>query len=123
MGVTLSPEQAAKRVGVSRRTILRAVQDRELQAVRDNRNRWRIDGDSLDAWALRRAPSGQRADDAQSPAHIDAELVALRVQLAGREAELQGVRELLRVVEADRDAWRDLARLPWWRRLLGLRRP
>lgn len=123
MGLTLSPEQAAKRAGVSRRTILRAVQLQELQAVRDNRNRWRIDGDSLDAWAVRRAPSGQRPEHAHMPAYVDAELVALRVQLAGREAELQGVRELLREVEADRDAWRDLARQPWWQRLLGLRRP
>lgn len=123
MGMTFSPEQAAKRAGVSRRTLLRAVQLQELQAVRDNRNRWRIDGDSLDAWALRRAPSGQRPEPAQFPAQSDAELVSLRVQLAGREAELHGVRELLREVEADRDAWRDFARQPWWHRLFGLRRP
>jgi excisionase family DNA binding protein len=48
MGLSLSPEDAAKRVGVLRRTLLRAVQRGELQAVRDNRNRWRVDGDSLD---------------------------------------------------------------------------
>lgn len=123
MGMTLSPEQAAKRAGVSRRTLLRAVQLQELQAVRDNRNRWRVEVESLDVWALRRVPSGQRPDPAQLPAQSDAEVVSLRVQLAGREAELHGVRELLREVEADRDAWRDLARQPWWHRLFGLRRP
>lgn len=122
MGVTLTPEQAARRAGVSRRTVLRAVQAQELLAVRDNRNRWRIDVDNLDAWARPRAPIGQRADDAQAPAQ-DAELAALRVQLAGREAELAGVRALLREVEADRDAWRELARQPWWQRLFGARRP
>lgn len=126
MGLLLSPEQAAKRAGVSRRTILRAVQRQELQAVRDNRNRWRVDGESLDAWAAARVlPTGQRpamAPIAQAVAQSDAELLALRVQLAAREADLEGLRELLRAVESDRDAWRDLARQPWWQRLFGSRR-
>lgn len=123
MGMTLSPEQAAKRAGVSRRTLLRAVQLQEIQAVRDNRNRWRIEVESLDAWALRRTPTAQRPDLAQSSAQLDAELAGLRVELAGLRVQLAGRDELLRAVEADRDAWRDLARQPWWHRLFGLRRP
>lgn len=133
MGLALSPEEAAKRVGVSRRTLLRAVQRGELQAVRDNRNRWRVDVESLDAWAAARLPSGPSPAQAQSAldaAQSDGERLAairerdeLRVQLAGRLAELDGVRELLRAVEADRDVWRDLARQPWWQRLFGSRRP
>lgn len=122
MGVTLTPEQAAKRAGVSRRTVLRAVQAQELLAVRDNRNRWRIEADRLDAWARPRAPNGQSADDAQTHAQ-DAELAALRVQIAIRQAELDGVCALLRQVESERDAWRELARQSWWQRLFGARRP
>lgn len=126
MGVLLSPEQAAKRAGVSRRTIVRAVHLQELQASRDNRNRWRIDAERLDAWALPRLPTGQRLAIAQDAAQFEAERFTvmrerdeLRVQLAGHLAELEGVRELLRAVEVDRDAWRELARQSWWQRLFG----
>lgn len=127
MGSLLSPEEAGKRAGVSRRTVLRAVKRQDLKAVRDNRGRWRIDGDSLDAWALVKVPSGQRPVSgvhAQSVAQLEAmrELGELRAELAGRVAELQGVRELLRAVEADRDVWRELARQSWLRRLFGARR-
>jgi excisionase family DNA binding protein len=126
MSNLLSPEDAAKRAGVSRRTVLRAVKRQDVQAVRDNRGRWRVDGDSLDAWAALKASSGQRPVSAQSVVQLDAERLAairelgeLRAELVGRAAELEGVRERLRAVEVDRDAWRDLARRSWWQRLFG----
>lgn len=131
MGLLLSPEEAAKRAGVSRRTVLRAVKRGQLQAVRDNRGRWRVDGGSLDAWAASKVPSRQHPTSgaqAQDAAQLDGERQAalrerdgLRMQLAGQMAELEGVRELLRAVEVDRDAWRDLARQSWWQRLFGAR--
>jgi excisionase family DNA binding protein len=143
MGTMFSPEQAAKRAGVSRRTVARALATRDLAGVRDNLQRWRIDSDAVDAWAVRRAPMGVATGHAmayaQTGAHLDAEVVAERDQLrvdlaaaradnAGLRAEVAGVRELLAATTADRDAWRDLARdqarelarmaRSWWQRLL-----
>jgi excisionase family DNA binding protein len=110
MGTMFSPEQAAKRAGVSRRTVARALATRDLAGVRDNLQRWRIDSDAVDAWAVRRAPMGVATGHAmayaQTGAHLDAEVVAERDQLrvdlaaaradnAGLRAEVAGVRELL----------------------------
>lgn len=129
MGVILSPDGAAKRAGVSRRTVLRAIKRKDVQAVMDNRGRWRVDGDSLDAWAAWRMPSGQcpvsgagAHEIAQSEAErlgTIRELGELRANLAGRAAEVAGLRELVRAVEADRDVWRELAQRPLWRRFFG----
>ena len=49
---TLSLDQAAKRAGVSRWTISRALQAGRLLGIRDNRGRWRIESELLDAWVV-----------------------------------------------------------------------
>ena len=56
MSSTLSPEQAAQRVGLSRWTVSRALQAGRLRGVRDNRGRWRIEVEDLDAWLAAQAP-------------------------------------------------------------------
>lgn len=44
---TITSNEAAKRAGRSRRTIMRAIETREIDAHRDNRNQWQIDEDAL----------------------------------------------------------------------------
>ena len=51
-------------VGVSRRTIMRAIERRELLAHRDNRNHWRIDPSDLNVWAV---PSEHAHPDVPTP--------------------------------------------------------
>ena len=53
---TITPNEAAKRTGRSRRTIMRAIEAREIEAHRDNRNQWRISEGALAQWALSEQP-------------------------------------------------------------------
>lgn len=108
MGDLLSPNQAAHRAGVSRRSVMRAVEAGEVAAHRDNRNAWRIDADALHAWRLRSPPtppnarpSGPPTPDAQPAqpsAHTAAHLDTARLQAVLVEVEL--LRE--RLAAADR---------------------
>ena len=67
----LSPAQAAQLAKVSRRTIMRAIDHKELLAIRDNRNRWQITRQELEKWAgAQWALSGQCPPDAQPNAHL-----------------------------------------------------
>lgn len=101
-------------VGVSRRTIMRAIERRELLAQRDNRNHWRIDPSDLNAWAT---PSGH--------AHLDVPTFDA-IDIAILKVENGQLRERLAATEADRDRWQKMAerladRPGWWARLWGYR--
>ena len=101
----ISPAQAAQLKGVSRRTIMRAIESHELQAFRDNRNHWKIDPQALDKWTdAQWAPTGH--------AHPDMPTVpnqAVAITLARVEAERDALREQLEQIKEDRDHWRRLA--------------
>lgn len=98
----LTPAAAAARAGVSRTTIIRALQSQHLRGIRDNAGRWRIDADALDAWRAARAATVQpdslhtihahRLDTGTDTGH---DLARLAAQLAEMTAE--------------RDAWRQQA--------------
>ena len=112
----LSPQEAAARAKVSRRTIMRAVEAGELAARRDNRNRWNIALEDLDTWVdAQCAPSGQRPPDAHPPAHSAAQdgtalaLAAAQATIAQLELRLTERDALVRAAEAERDRWRAMA--------------
>lgn len=108
----MSPAQAAHMKGVSRRTIMRAIESHELQAFRDNRNHWKIDPQALDKWAdAQWAPSGH-AHPPSGHAHPDAPTLPtpdLAISLARTEAERDALREQLEQIKEDRDHWRRMA--------------
>jgi excisionase family DNA binding protein len=114
VGTPISPAHAAQSKNVSRRTIMRAIETLELKAVRDNRNRWKIDPKDLDRWAgAQWAPSGH--------AHTALPTSDLEVKLAVAEAQRDAAREQLAAVQEDRDRWREMAekladkpRRSWW---------
>ena len=54
----LSPAAAAKRVGCSRTTIVRALDSKELIGIRDNRNHRKITPEELDNWAKSKSFGG-----------------------------------------------------------------
>lgn len=110
----ISPGQAAQVIGVSRRTIMRAIERRELQAQRDNRNRWKIAPDDLNKWASAQwSPSEQEQLKAPTlPTPEALELVVVK-------AERDGLKERLAETQSDRDRWREMAeklanRPGWW---------
>lgn len=90
---------------------MRAIDNHELKAIRDNRNHWKINLVDLDEWA-----------DAQCAPMPPAHPVATKndsaetlVRIASIEAENAQLRERLSEVKEDRDAWRDMAqRRRWW---------
>ena len=118
----MSPAQAAQLKGVSRRTIMRAIESHELQAFRDNRNHWKIDPQALNKWAdAQWAPSEHVHPEVPTLPTSD-----LAISLARVEAERDALREQLEQTKEDRDHWRKLAmqrsleaqsRRTFWRRL------
>jgi len=107
----ISPAQAAQVAGVSRRTVVRAINTQALRANRDNRNQWRIKPEDLEAWIsaqpAQEAPSGHAQADAH-PAHQVAhpdqalrdEAVGLRVEVRVLREERDYLRERVRDLEA-----------------------
>lgn len=127
----LSPAAAAKRSGVSRSVISRALKDGSLRGTRKNNGHWSIDEDHLDAWLGRvthradekPAQAAHHPDDIARIAELETVVENLRAELAdtshaeqkSRE-ELAAVTAKLETVEAsiddlksDRDHWRDQA--------------
>lgn len=93
----ISPAQAARRANVSRWTITRALKSQLIEGFRDNRGHWKIDPDSVDAWASAHPAHTEQGDDehtqAQSPdssGEVDAlrtEVRLLREQM-GKDTEM-----------------------------------
>lgn len=100
----MSPAQAAQLKNVSRRTIMRAIESRELQAFRDNRNHWKIDPQVLDKWAAAHwAPSEHAHPETPTLPTPDLAILLTRV-----EAERDALREQVAQIKEDRDHWRRL---------------
>jgi excisionase family DNA binding protein len=102
---TLSLDQAAKRIGVSRWTVSRALQSGRLLGIRDNRGRWRIEPEPLDAWAAEQRTE-QHGAKVQSfglklgGPHVDVEEIRTerdqaRLETAGLKVEAVHLRERL----------------------------
>ena len=111
----ISPAQAALHMKVSRRTIMRAIENQDLQAFRDNRNHWKIASSALESWAAAQcAPTGHAQPDLLTlPTTSDA------IELAAMKAENRQLLERLSAAEADRDRWQAMAeklvnRRSWW---------
>nr|CRY96463.1 hypothetical protein [uncultured prokaryote] len=90
----LTAEQAAERARVSRPTISRALKYGDLAGLRDNRGRWAIKPDDVDAWVDLRslAHNAQRAEressaDDERVEQLRSELSTAREALARAEGE------------------------------------
>lgn len=121
----MSPEQAAQFAQVSRRTIMRAIESKELQALRDNRNRWKIDPEALEKWAnaqwaLSERAMGNPSNEPSTP--TPAPSAENAAALAAAETEIRVLRERIEDLDRDRNQWREMAlklaspppRVPWW---------
>lgn len=101
----ISPAQAAEIIGVSRRTIMRAIEAHDLQAFRDNKNHWKIEMKALNQW--------KGTEHARSEhAHLEEPATSLQdmaIALGRAEAERDALREQLEQTKEDRDHWRGLA--------------
>ena len=89
-----SPKAAAQWARVSRRTIMRAIDDNELPAIRDNRGNWRIARPDLERWAEERPAPSVRPVSSQDavPTAAHLEVAGLQALIARLEAELAEAR-------------------------------
>ena len=120
----MSPTQAAQVANVSRWTIMRAIKSHNLQAIRDNRNQWRITADALEAWrahTVRTPPDLHISHTQETVAELREKLAAETTRADVAEAILAHERKALAATENDRDGWRAIAekladrpRRSWW---------
>ena len=119
VNMPISPAHAAQSKNVSRRTIMRAIENLELRAIRDNRNHWKIDPQDLDRWADAQSMSSGRAH----PSLPNLPTSDLEAKLAVAEAQRDAAKEQVTDLQKDRDRWREMAeklaekprRRWWWR--------
>lgn len=114
---TLSPNEAAKKSGVSRRSIMRAIEGGELAARRDNRNQWQIEAESLAHWASTE-PAQASAHPAPTP-EPRAETISTDLLVNSLRELVEAERRRADAAESDRDAWREMAQRSWWKRVVG----
>lgn len=100
---------------------MRAIKLLEIKAVRNNKNHWLIDRDSVILWMSEGNPDGR----AQANAHQDAHPKD-QEELRSLRRENADLRSRMEAAERDRDAWRDQAKRDqaalheaakrrWWR--------
>ena len=100
---------------------MRAIKLLEIKAVRNNKNHWMLDRDSVILWMSKDTPDGRAQPNAHQDAHPEnfEELRSLRRENAD-------LRSRVEAAERDRDAWRDQAKRDqaalheaakrrWWR--------
>ncbi len=97
----MTPTQAAQAAGVSRWAIMRAINSQQLQARRDNRNRWQIDPNDL-------AEHYSHTVRTVQTAHPD-DSTELREKLAAETARANAAERARDQAEADRDRWQKMA--------------
>lgn len=120
---TMSPNEAATHSGLSRRSIMRAIETGALTARRNNRNQWQIDTDAFAHWA----PSGQPKNIAQSvPTPLPNQIHELIARISFLEVELSTARQIHMIeheirlsTELDRDRWHKEAQRSIFNRIFG----
>ncbi len=101
--IKLTPQQAADRVNVSRGTIMNAIKDKSLIALRDNRNRWQISYDNLSDWVAGRTDNDSDKlgkIDSEKSLHIDEKVL----RIAMLEAEVKAKDQRISDLQQERDA-------------------
>lgn len=106
--IAITPNEAAKRLGIGRSSVMRALKSGKLEGYRDNSGHWKIPLDALERYKADRPapkPDFDRTPSAVTPSDSPETLA----RLAATEAERDQLRERLDEVRADRDQWREMA--------------
>ena len=106
----LSPADAAKRAGCGRTSIMRALENKSLNGVRDNRNRWKIPVRDIDEWSKKRPVKDRTGPDTDHSQDTLKRLVAAETRVEMLTAQLEDVRKERDRATADADAQREMLR-------------
>lgn len=136
--MALNLRTAAQQAGVSKSTILRAVKSGRLSASRTADMGYDIEPAELfRVYPPQRSNADAMGQDATSASNTGATVTPPGAPAAALEAEIAGLREILRRADAsadelrqDRDKWRNMAEQAqrlltdqrprsWWQRLTG----
>ena len=103
----MTPNEAALAVGVSRRTVERAIKSGRLRARQGNDRAWSIEPEALDRWADAHAPRTRQRmrhdEGARTPGSHAHELRIARERVAQIEGERDRERAWRREAQAERD--------------------
>ena len=102
----LSPQKAADRAGVSRKTIMDQIVAGKLPAHRNNQNRWQIQPEDLERWLEGRPRKATSA----APTDMPAATIRLEEQLKAALKEAATYQSLLEDERRERREERDAAR-------------
>ena len=111
-----SPQKAAGIAGVSRKTVMDAINAKKLNATRNNRNHWVISEDDLKAWMDSRGvkPMPDTPSDTSSDT-----ITQLSVENSVLKAEVKAKDETITDLKVERDDWKALAQRSVWQKLFG----
>lgn len=116
----MTPQEAADRAKVSRRTIMLAIEGKTLKALRNNKNQWQIEEEELQRWMESRKPKRKAIPDSSSDNSSDA-ITEIIIQNKALQVELAMTKQQLDEVKHDRDAWKSQAQnLAVRKRFFGL---
>lgn len=113
---TITPNEAAKRSGKSRRTVMRAITKGELSARRTN-DGWEIEITALTDWTGAHAPADAQELPAAHPETVQVSVLQERIR--GLEDLVSELRQAGADMRSDRDHWRSLAQRGILSRLFG----
>lgn len=102
----LSPQQAADQAGVSRRTVMVAIEKMALKATRNNRNNWLITQEDLHSWMEQRDTSTREVPGTSSDTYYQQGIIIARLEEQLRAAE-QRADDLAGTLADERDAQRE----------------
>ena len=102
----LSPQKAAERAGVSRKTVMDQIHAGKLKAERNNLNRWQIAPDDLEAWLSYRVAT--RKTDTTTDTYTET-LRQLEKENVSLKVSLQAADKRVADLEEDREHWRTTA--------------
>lgn len=114
----LSPNQAALKAGVSRKTIMNHIRSQSLKATRNNHNQWSIRPTDLAVWMQERerqshpsptSPTNETttANPTASPTAIEIELSISRIEYAYAQKETELLAQRVKQLEQEAVANRE----------------
>ena len=102
----LSPQKAADRSGVSRKTIMDQISTGKLKAARNNQNRWQIRPEDLEEWISSRP----RKPITPTTTDVSPDAIRLEEQLKAAVKEAATYQSQLQQEKAERREEREAAR-------------